>query len=60
MGEIGLGRTQNQYLASVFHPDAPNDLAPVPYNEAELAPGLPGSPLLVQAPETGFTPAWPV
>lgn len=59
MGEIGPGRAQNQYLASLFHPDAPNDLAPVPYNEAELAPRLLGSPLLVSAPETGFTPAWP-
>lgn len=59
MGEIGPGRVQNQYLASLFHPDAPNDLAPVAYNEAELAPGLPTSPLLVSAPEPGFTPAWP-
>jgi hypothetical protein len=57
MGEIGPGRDQNQYLASLFHPAAPNDLAPVPYNEAELAPELPASPLLVPAPETGFTPA---
>ena len=59
MGEIGPGRAQNQYLASLFHPDAPNDLAPVPYNEAELASDLPASPLLVSTPETGFTPAWP-
>jgi hypothetical protein len=58
MGEIGPGRTQNQYLASLFHPDAPNDLAPVPCNEAELALDLPASPLLVQASETGLTPAW--
>jgi hypothetical protein len=50
MDEIGPGRAQNQYPASVFHPDAPNDLAPVPYNEAELAPDLPASPLLVSAP----------
>lgn len=58
LGEIGPGRAQNQYLASLFHPDAPNDLAPVPYNEAELAPELPASPLVVSARETGFTPAW--
>jgi len=58
MGEIGPGRVQNQYLASLFHPDAPNDLAPVPYNAAELVPDLPTSPLLVPAPESGFTPAW--
>ena len=34
-------------------------LAPVAYNEAELAPDPPASPLLVPVPETGFTPAWP-
>ena len=26
--ELGVGRGQNQYLASLFHPDAPNDVAP--------------------------------
>ena len=43
--ELGVGRFQNQYLASLLHPDAPNDLAPTPYNESELRPGLPESPL---------------
>jgi hypothetical protein len=56
MGEIGPGRAQHQYLASLFHPDTPNDLAPVAYNEAQLASDPPASPLLVPAPETGFTP----
>ena len=28
--ELGPGRGQAQYLASLFHPDTPNDLAPVP------------------------------
>ncbi|MBV9338469.1 MAG: hypothetical protein JO262_03620 [Solirubrobacterales bacterium] len=56
MGEIGPGRTQNQYLASLFHPDAPNDLAPVAYNESELAPGLPPSPLVLPTPAAGLTP----
>ena len=35
--ELGVGRGQNQYLASMFHADAPNDVAPTGYN-------LPGSP----------------
>ena len=30
MAEIGPGRGQNQYLAAIFHPDAPNDVAPIP------------------------------
>ena len=28
MGEHGVGRGQMQLLASLFHPDAPNDIAP--------------------------------
>ena len=28
MFELGPGRGQLQYLASLFHPDGPNDLAP--------------------------------
>jgi hypothetical protein len=52
--ELGVGRCQNQYLASLFHPDAPNDLAPSPYNENELRPGLPESPLEPAPAATGF------
>ena len=40
--ELGPGRGQAQYLASLFHPDTPNDLAPVGYNEvAPTTGGLP-------------------
>ena len=35
------GRGHIQYLASIFHPDAPNDVAPGGYNDADPAPGLP-------------------
>lgn len=28
MGELGPGREQNQYLAALFSPNAPNDVAP--------------------------------
>jgi L-alanine-DL-glutamate epimerase-like enolase superfamily enzyme len=52
--ELGPGRGQNQYLASLFHPDTPNDLAPVGYNVDEPEPGLPSSPLPPSPSETGF------
>ncbi len=53
--ELGPGRGQAQYLASLFHPGAPNDLAPSAYNVAEPPPGLPTSPLDPQPSEVGFT-----
>jgi hypothetical protein len=43
--ELGPGRGQIQLLASLFHPEAPNDVAPAGYNAAEPAAGLPTSPL---------------
>ena len=52
--ELGPGRGQAQYLASLFHPDTPNDLAPVGFNEPEPRPGLPVSPLPVAAEPVGF------
>jgi hypothetical protein len=47
--ELGPGRLQIQKLASVFYPDAANDVAPSAYNEGPPKPGLPRSPL--PAPE---------
>ena len=52
--ELGPGRGQIQYLASLFHPDAPNDVAPGGYNDPLPGPGLPSSPLAPAASETGF------
>jgi hypothetical protein len=43
--ELGPGRGQIQYLASLFHPDGSNDVAPGGYNEVEPRAGLPESPL---------------
>ncbi|HEV2591884.1 MAG TPA: hypothetical protein VGU02_08320 [Gaiellaceae bacterium] len=45
--ELGVGRDQIQRLASLFHADAPNDVAPAVYNDPQPRPGLPESPLLV-------------
>jgi hypothetical protein len=43
--ELGPGREQIQRLASIFHPDAPNDVAPGGYNASTPVEGLPVSPL---------------
>ncbi len=52
--ELGPGRGQAQYLASLFHPDTPNDLAPTGFNENDPPPGLPSSPLPPAPSATGF------
>jgi hypothetical protein len=52
--ELGPGRGQAQYLASLFHPDTPNDLAPSAYNQNEPPPGLPSSPLPPAPDAIGF------
>jgi hypothetical protein len=52
--ELGPGRGQAQYLASLFHPDTPNDLAPVGYNQNEPPPRLPTSPLPAAPSRVGF------
>jgi len=52
--ELGVGRGQIQVLASLFHPDTPNDTAPRGYNDADPPEGLPVSPLEPQLSSTGF------
>ena len=52
--ELGPGRGQAQYLASLFHPDTPNDLAPVGYNENDPPAGLLDSPLTPMPAPAGF------
>jgi hypothetical protein len=53
--ELGLGRGQIQALASLFYPDAPNDVAPPGYNEPEPRAGLPPSPLAPPLQPVGFS-----
>jgi hypothetical protein len=51
--ELGPGRDQIQLLASLFHPDAPNDVAPGGFNASEPLPDLPASPLSL-SPQPGL------
>ena len=52
--ELGPGRGQVQYLASLFSPDAPNDVAPGGFNTPPPRPGLPSSPLAPAPHDVGF------
>jgi hypothetical protein len=52
--ELGPGRGQIQYLAALFHPDTPNDVAPGGFNSPEPLAGLPASPLHIDARGAGF------
>ena len=52
--ELGVGRGQIQYLASLFHADAPNDVAPTGFNLPQTPPDLPSSPLAPAPSAEGF------
>ena len=52
--ELGPGRGQAQYLASIFHPDTPNDIAPGGYNMVDPPDGLAPSPLEPRPAPSGF------
>ena len=54
MGELDVGRGQIQLLASLFHPEGPNDVAPGGYNFDTPAADLPSSPLPADPAPTGF------
>ena len=54
MGEREIARGQIELLASLFHPDSTNDVAPSPYNQPDLAAELPQSPLVPGASAPGF------
>lgn len=54
MFELGPGRGQIQHLASLFHPDGPNDVAPGGYNARVPRSSLPTSPLPALGNEPGF------
>jgi hypothetical protein len=52
--ELSVGRGQIQYLASLFHSGAPNDVAPAGFNLPEPPPDLPSSPLPPSPSALGF------
>ena len=52
--ELGVGRGQIQYLAGLFHPDTPNDVAPGGFILPQPTPRMPSSPLTVTARDSGF------
>ena len=52
--ELACGRGQIQYLASLFHHDTPNDVAPIGYGYQEPPKDLPVSPLEPATAATGF------
>ena len=52
--ELGVGRGHIQYLASLFHPDSSNDVAPGGFNLTPVPGGLPTSPLEAGVDGTGF------
>jgi hypothetical protein len=54
MGELDVGRGQIQLLASLFHADGPNDVAPGGYNADTPSADLPSSPLPADPAPTGF------
>lgn len=52
--ELGAGRGQIQYLASLFHPYGPNDVAPGVFNRPDPPPALPRPPLAPRPAPIGF------
>ena len=52
--ELGVGRGQIQLLASHFHPDGVNDIAPSGYDWAEFLRDLEPSPLDAKPEPTGM------
>ena len=54
--ELGVGREHLHAFASLFYPDAPNDVAPTAYNDPEPDGDLPTSPLTPPSDPHGL--AW--
>jgi hypothetical protein len=52
--ELAVGRGQIQTLASLFHPNGPNDVAPLGYDGPEPDRDTPASPLPPRGSATGF------
>ncbi len=55
--ELGPGRGQIQYLASLYHANAPNDVAPADYDNPAPPPDAPCPPMTVIPAPSGFRAA---
>ncbi len=53
--ELDVGRDQLHAIASLFYPNAPNDVAPTAYNDPDPSGELPSSPLSPAADPQGFS-----
>lgn len=53
--ELDVGREHIHVIASLFYPDAPNDVAPKAYNDPDPSGDLPTSPLEPPATSRGFS-----
>ncbi len=52
--ELDVGRQHLHAIASLFYPDAPNDVAPKGYNDPDPSGDLPSSPLSVPSSPEGM------
>jgi hypothetical protein len=52
--ELDVGREHIHAVASLFYPDAPNDVAPKAYNDPEPSDSLPSSPLTPPSTSRGL------
>jgi hypothetical protein len=53
--ELGVGREHIHAVASLFYPNAPNDVAPKAYNDPDPSGDLPPSPLAPPTASQGFS-----
>ncbi|CAI49901.2 uncharacterized protein NP_3620A [Natronomonas pharaonis DSM 2160] len=53
--ELDVGREHLHAIASLFYPDAPNDVAPKAYNDPNPSGGLPSSPLTPPTAPSGLS-----
>ncbi|WP_380676031.1 hypothetical protein [Salinigranum sp. GCM10025319] len=53
--ELDVGREHIHVIASLFYPNAPNDVAPKAYNDPEPSADLPSSPLMPPATPCGIS-----
>lgn len=52
--ELSVGREHIHAFASLFYPDAPNDIAPRGFNDPKPRAGCPESPLVSRGDFHGF------